>query len=134
MNLFEIATRCKYRFRSSQGILNIEDLWHIDLASKSNQVANLNSIAIEIHQSIQALSVESFVSVNETPKLTELQNKLDIVKHIIAYKQSIIEKAKQSKERAIQREKLKSALETKEESEISNLTKEELLKRLKELD
>ena len=57
--MFEQASRSKFRFNSSQGLLTTEDLW--DLPLTSTRYANLNDIAKELNRTLKATAEEDFV-------------------------------------------------------------------------
>ncbi len=88
MNLFELATRKKYRFESSKGLLSVEQLYELPLTAINGP--SLNSVGKTIYSMLQNNEDTNFVdtvntAVQQMNKV--LNNKLEIVKEIIAYKQ-----------------------------------------------
>ncbi|MFW9602789.1 MAG: hypothetical protein ACMV1B_10780, partial [Prevotella sp.] len=59
MNLFEIATREKFRFASIKGELSVEQLWDVSLTSKTG--FDLDTIARTVNQESKETDTESFV-------------------------------------------------------------------------
>lgn len=132
MNIFEKASRIKLRFNSSRGELTVENLW--DLPLNSAKGVSLNSIAREVYGEIQKEDNLDFV--NETPSTSSnnrLNLQLDLVKHIIAVKKEERLLASQQEEKRSQINFLQDALVQKEQEEILGMSKEEIQKRLKEI-
>lgn len=128
MNIFEIATRQKLRFGSSQGQLTAEDLWDLPLKGRGNQL-DLDTIAKAVHKAIKDEEEESFVSTRSAAS-TNLQVRMDIVKHIIDTKLEEADKREQAQKNKAKREKIKQILASKEDEELMNMSKEDLLKAL----
>lgn len=77
MELFEIATRNKYRF-PFKGWINTEDLWDLS-------VQNLDSIFKTLNKELKTTGEESLLGTKTTEQ-NELSNKIEIVKHIVSVK------------------------------------------------
>lgn len=131
MNIFEQASKKKLRFNSVRGDLTTEQLWDIPLQSKTG--FDLDTIAKEVNRGIKASSEESFVSTKASPVKAGLELQLEILKHIIAYKLEAAEKAAKQVENAARRTKLLEALENKQNSELANMSAEDILKELEKL-
>ncbi|MBN7759739.1 hypothetical protein JYP52_01205 [Nitratireductor aquibiodomus] len=127
MNIFETATRKKLRFPSNKGELTAEQLWDLPLTS-------LDTIARQINQDLKAVSEEGFINVKPDPRKPDLETKLEVLKHIIAVRLKAVEDAKSASARSEKRRKLAEALANKEEQDLAQLSKEEILKQLEELD
>ena len=86
-SLFENATRNKYRFESSKGMITTEDLWSMPLlsTSKVSPEFDLDHVAKTLNSKIKLLEEESFVSVKTTEN-TQLYEQLEIAKYVIATK------------------------------------------------
>jgi len=122
-NIFEQATRKKLRFTTSRGPLTVEDLWELPLTSKTER-PNLDAIAIELHEAIEAQGTKSFVKAAKKDEI--LQLKFDVVKHIIDVKEAenaakVEENTKQAK-----REHLDRLIGQAEDRELASKTPEEL--------
>ena len=95
MNLFELATRKKYRFESSKGLLSVEQLWELPLTAINSP--SLNSVGKAVYSVLQNNEDTNFVDVVNTSvqRMNKVLNqKLEIVKEIIAYKQEQLIKQK----------------------------------------
>lgn len=132
MNLFELATRNAYRFESSKGNLSVEDLWQLPLTSRGNNTS-LDDVAKNIYSQLKASEEISFVVKQPTANAT-LQNKLDIVKHIIQVKMAEAEAAKVKADKAAEKAKLLDILARKQEQSLEQASEEELLAKLAELE
>lgn len=123
--MFEQATREHFRFKSAVGYLTAEDLWDLGLPA-------LDSIAISLVDELEQKD-KSFIR-DVTPTNAKIALKLDIVKYVIKYRLDEQEARKVKAEKAKQRQKLLEALADKEDAELSNMSKDDLLKALTELD
>lgn len=112
MNIFEYAAQNKLRFPSSRGgSLTVEDLYSLPLEGP----LSLNAVAIDIHTKMKQQTV-SFVS-NKSPDKS-LDVSLEIVKHVIAYKQAKnAERAKVAASRS-ERRMIQEALARKKEENL----------------
>ena len=124
--LFVIATRKKFRFKSTRGELNCEDLWDLSLES-------LDSIAIELDETIQKEGRKSFVSKRSAAS-TEKVLALDIIKFVIETKQEETEKRKERADKRAQKEYLESLLKEKQAEGLKSLSTQEIEAKIKALD
>lgn len=131
MNLFEIATREKFRFASIKGELSVEQLWDVSLTSKTG--FDLDTIARTVNQELKETDTESFVHTTVSSKRELLQQKLDVVKHIIAYKVDKCIALQRAAEKAAEKQKLLQILETKQNAQLQELSIEEIQARLQNL-
>lgn len=130
MSLFEKATRQKERFDSVKGRLSVEDLWDLPLVSRTG--ADLDSVAKNIAKNMRETGEESFVTKVD-PKIGKLEFKLDIVKHIIAYRKDEIKARQEADERKERKERLGTVLEEKEMDELKSKSVKEIKKEMKSL-
>jgi hypothetical protein len=133
MNVFETASRKKFRYASPVGDLTTEQLWDLPLLANERK-PNLDTIARSIFGELRSLSEESFVKTKPDPRVDDLTAKLEVLKHIIAVKQAEIEKAKEAAIRAEKRRKIADALAAKDDADLTSASREDLLKQLAELD
>lgn len=82
MNIFEKATREKFRYPSAKGQLTTEQLWELPLTAKSG--FSLDEVAKAVNAELKAVDTESFVATETNPAKATLETKLEIVKHVIA--------------------------------------------------
>ena len=130
-NIFEQSTRQALRFPSVRGELNTEQLW--DLALTSRNGFDLDSVAKEVNQRLKAISEESFVIKTSNPEKSDLELKLEVLKHIIAVKQAEADARRNAADRAAERQKLYDILAEKQDSALKELSVEDIQKRLAEL-
>ena len=134
MNLFEKATRKAFRFPTLKGEITVEQLWQLPLLARGINTVDLDTVARTINNELKALGEESFVNKGDNPKRGELTDKLDIVKHIIEAKQAEADAATKRMARQQERQKLLDLLDRKNNEELEGLSKEDIEKKLAELD
>lgn len=130
-NLYMIAALEKFRFPSTKGDLTLEQLYDLPLKTNGN-APSLNKIAQTLSALIQAEGAENFVD-DKTPTNQALEDKLEIVKEVIALRKA----EKQSREQAAAKReliaKLEDKLEAKRDQALSELSEQELLDKIAEL-
>jgi hypothetical protein len=124
MDIFEVATRSKFRF-PFKGLINVEDLW--DLSTE-----NLDSIYKNLNSQLKQTQEESLLKVRSTGD-KELDVKIEIVKHIVTVKLEEATARLQAKEKREQKQKIMEILQNKKEASLLGKTTEELQKMLEEL-
>jgi len=122
VNLFEIATRNKYRFDTARGKMSVEDLWDLPLYGK----VSLDQIEIDLTKTVKE-NQESFAK-KLSRKNTSNDYKLDIVRYIIEYKIKEKEKKEQEMANKVRREKIMQLIEERELEELKNKPIDELKK------
>lgn len=132
INLFMQASRHAWRFPSVRGDLTTEQLWDMPLLAKNN--FDLNTVARDLNQAVKALGEESFVETTANPARSTAEAKLELVKQVIAIRQAEAQAAQERRSRADQRRKILDALEIREQAELTTASKEDLLKKLAELE
>lgn len=123
-NLFELATRCKYRF-PYRGQITIEDLWDL-------HPTELDTIFKTLNAEAKKVSEESLLELR-TKEDEELSNKITIVRYIVyakLEKQKIRENEKANKDR---KQKLLAIKARREEAALENISDEQLDKMINEL-
>ena len=122
-NMFEIATRNKFRF-PFKGVISTEDLWDLSVESLDNVFKTLNS-------EMKKTKEESLLSTkSKDDEVLEL--KIEIVKHIVAVKQ---EEKEATERKFLDRErnqKIMSIIAAKQDEQLHNMSVEELQKLLVE--
>lgn len=124
MNLFEIATRSKYRFATNKGSLSVEDLW--DLPS-----TQLDAIYRAMTKELREQGGESLMQKDNDN--TVLTNKIEIIKHIFLVKQKEIVARKAAEENRNKRQRIMEILEQKRDASLQNMSEEDLQKMLNDL-
>jgi len=136
MDLFQTATRKRYRFDTPQGPLSVEDLWSLPLQTKARNKASLDNVGMTIREELSRTTVESLIpsDVSDNSISQDLSNKFEIVKKIIAVK---IEENKKSRDRmhALERKAfLEDLLMRKEQAEDEGRSAEDIKKEIKEIE
>lgn len=133
MDIFERASRAKLRFASSVGDLTTEQLWDIPLTAKGER-PNLDLIARTVNGELKGLAEGSFVVTTPDPRQTEMELKLDILKHVIASKLAAKAAAEKAAENAERKRRLLAALGRKEEAALEGMSKDEIEAEIAKLD
>lgn len=132
MNI-EQALRKKYRFPSQAGMLTLEQLWDLPLKGRNNASADLDGVAKAVHAKLKEETEESFVEVSSNPQQVELENMLEIVKHVISVKQTEASEAKTSAEKAARKRELLELLHDKKNEELKGKSAAEIEKMIEAL-
>ena len=125
INLFEMATRKKFRF-PFRGMISVEDLWDLS-------VQNLDTVFKALNAEVKQAKEESLLAV-KSDEDTILDAKIEIVKHIVNVKQA---EAAQRQQAAANREKvrkLQALIADKQDAELQGKSIEELQAMLSALD
>jgi hypothetical protein len=120
--LFVTAARKKFRFETSKGGLNTEDLFDLSLES-------LDAIAVNLDKKVESGGKKSFIGKRDT-STSENESKLEIVKFVIQTKLEEAEARKNRAEKASQKEFLASLLEKKRMAQLEGLSIEEIQKQI----
>lgn len=121
MNLFEIATREKYRF-PYKGQISVEDLWDVS-------ATGLDGIFKALKAQAKKSDEEGLLS-HKTSADTELDNKIEIVRYIFGVKMAEKAKREEAVKRKAEKEKLLEILSEKEDNALKNLSIDELRARI----
>ena len=131
MTIFEKATREKFRYPSTKGLLTTEQLWELPLTARSG--FSLDDVARAVNAELKAIDTESFVATEINPAKTTLETKLEVVKHVIAIRIAEDQAAKAAAAKKLEKEKLLAVLGRKQDAVLENLTEAELLARINNL-
>ena len=121
---FEIASRKHYRYPYN-GMISTEDLWELN-------ASQLDFIFKKLKAQSRQAQEESLLTV-KTQEDVDLENKIDIIRHIVKYKQNLQKEAEMAMERKLQRARIKEILYERENDDLRNKTPEELRAMLDEL-
>lgn len=124
-NLFELATRKKFRFSSTKGELSVEDLWDLSENDLDNVYKNLNRQQVKSNE-------ESLL--DDVKADSDIDVAIEIVKHIFNTKRKEAEDRKNRANKAALRNKYINALAKKEDAEIEDMSKEELQAMIDSMD
>ena len=109
MNLFEQATRRKYRYPTTRGNVSTEDLWDMGLTQ-------LDTTAKTINKQLKSDDEESFIVKKRTSNVEA--NKLEILKRVIEYKQDRAEAIEQREVNKQQKQRILSIIDDKEDESL----------------
>jgi hypothetical protein len=130
--LLEIAVRENLTFKTPNGELLPQDLFHLPLTSNKANVATLDGLALALYDQKEAKAgkVVSFVKPTPTGIVDFTEVKFEIVKAILDEKIAERDAAAAASKKAANRQKVMALLEKKDDEALENLPREELLKLL----
>lgn len=125
-NIFEVATRGRYRF-PFKGLISVEDLWQL------KDVRDLDSIFRTLNSELKQVKEDSLLNI-KTQQNEELDTKIQIVKYIVQVKLAEDKAKSEAKEKKEKKQKLLELLASKQDEEVQNKSAEEIQKMIDELD
>lgn len=130
--LFVKAARNKFRFQSTIGELTVEQLWDLDLEHKTKP--SLDNVYKNLNKQIRERQNDgdSYLT-KQTKEHDELNEKLEMIKYIMDTKLAENQAATKRKETMELHQKLLKIKADKTESELLNLTPEQLDAKIAEL-
>lgn len=120
-NMFEVATRNKFRF-PFKGLISVEDLWELS-------VDNLDSIFKSLNSEMKKTKEESLLST-KTREDEVLETKIEIVKYIVSVKLAEKEQRERAFHNKERNQKIMDIIAAKKDAELQNMSIEELEKML----
>lgn len=124
-NLFEIATRNRYRF-NYKGVMTVEDLWDLNVEA-------LDAIFKALNRQKKTADEDSLLAAKSAED-TELANKIDLVKYIVSVKLAESEARVNAAEKKAQRDKIMEIVAKKKDKALEDMGIDELMKKLEELN
>lgn len=135
MNIFEKATKLKLRYPTgSIGDINTEQLWDLPLTAKRAGQPDLDRTAQNLAKQLRELPEESFVRKANNSDRSNVELALDVVKHIITYKQDAATAAANRIKKADEASRLREILAKREDEKLEKLDEAEITARLARLD
>jgi hypothetical protein len=130
LNLTDLQTalRSHLRVSTTRGSLSVEDLYDLPLTE-------LNDTLKQLNRKLKTIDEEDFLNddkESKEDKATKLAFK--ITKHILDAKKEERDIAKNSKLVAEQKQKILDLIDKKDQESLQNLSREDLLKKLEELN
>lgn len=116
-NLFELATRKKFRF-PFKGQISVEDLWDLS-------VQNLDSVFKTLNAEAKQVKEESLLATKSTEDAI-LDAKIAIVKHIVNVKLAEAQQRTKDNEKREQKRRLLELIADKEDEALQGKSIEEL--------
>ena len=124
-NLFEIATRNRYRF-NYKGVMTVEDLWSL-------RVEDLDAIFKMLNRQKKTADEDSLLATKSAED-QDLANKIDIVRDIVAVKLAEAAERVSAAEKKAQRDKIMEIVAKKKDKALEDMGIEDLMKKLEELN
>lgn len=124
-NLFEIATRNRYRF-NYKGVMTVEDLWSL-------RVENLDAIFKMLNRQKKTADEDSLLATKSAED-QDLANKIDIVRYIVSVKLAEAAERVSAAEKKAQRDKILEIVAKKKDKALEDMGIEDLMKKLEELN
>lgn len=119
-NLFEIATRKKFRYPYN-GMISTEDLWDLP-------VEKLDTIYKKLTKEKKNDEEDSLLTLKT--KNNDLEDCIEIVKFVVAYKLNAAEEAKKKAEARRKNQRIMELIAKKQDEKLESLPIEELEKLL----
>lgn len=116
-NLFEIATRNRYRF-NYKGVMTVEDLWSLSVEA-------LDSIFKTLNRQKKTADEDSLLAT-KTAADTELANKIELVKYIVSVKLAEAEARANAAEKKAKRDKILEIMAKKQDETLENMDLKDL--------
>lgn len=124
-NLFEIATRNRYRF-NYKGVMTVEDLWSL-------RVEDLDAIFKMLNRQKKTSDEDSLLATKSAED-QDLANKIDIVRYIVSVKLADAADRVSAAEKKAQRDKILEIVAKKKDKALEDMGIEDLMKKLEELN
>lgn len=124
-NLFEIATRNRYRF-NYKGVMTVEDLWSL-------RVEDLDAIFKMLNRQKKTADEDSLLATKSAED-QDLANKIDIVRYIVSVKLAEAAEHVSAAEKKAQRDKIMEIVAKKKDKALEDMGIEDLMKKLEELN
>lgn len=124
-NLFEIATRNRYRF-NYKGVMSVEDLWSL-------RVEDLDAIFKMLNRQKKTADEDSLLATKSAED-QDLANKIDIVRYIVSVKLAEAADRVSAAEKKAQRDKILEIVAKKKDKALEDMGIEDLMKKLEELN
>lgn len=124
-NLFEIATRNRYRF-NYKGVMTVEDLWSL-------RVEDLDAIFKMLNRQKKTADEDSLLATKSAED-QDLANKIDIVRYIVSAKLAEAAERVSAAEKKAQRDKIMEIVAKKKDKALEDMGIEDLMKKLEELN
>ena len=124
-NLFEIATRNRYRF-NYKGVMTVEDLWSL-------RVEDLDAIFKMLNRQKKTADEDSLLATKSAED-QDLANKIDIVRCIVSVKLAEAAERVSAAEKKAQRDKIMEIVAKKKDKALEDMGIDDLMKKLEELN
>jgi hypothetical protein len=116
-NLFEIATRNRYRF-TYKGVMTVEDLWDLSVDA-------LDAIFKTLNRQKKTADEYSLLAVKSAEDI-ELANKIELVKYIVSIKLAEADERVNAAEKKAQRDKILAIMAKKQDAALEGMDMKQL--------
>lgn len=116
-NLFEIATRNRYRF-TYKGVMTVEDLWDLSVEA-------LDAIFKTLNRQKKTADEDSLLTTKSAAD-TELANKIELVKYIVSIKLAEADERVNAAEKKAQRDKILAIMAKKQNAALEGMDMKQL--------
>lgn len=124
-NIFEVATRNKYRF-PYRGQISVEDMWDLP-------VTELDKIFKTLNKQVKTSQEESLLEM-KSKEDEVLETQIEIVRRIVSIKQQEANERLREIERKVQKQRIMEIMADKQDEVLKGKSIDELQKMLDELD
>lgn len=124
---FEKALRKGYRYPSAKGELTTEDLWALKPKA-------LDDVYKALMEKRRETTTESLISPKDSAAARQLDEQIEIVKHIYAVKQDEAAKAKLAVENKAKKERIMAIIADRDDKKLADMSDEELSNLMKSFD
>ena len=124
-NIFEVATRNKYRF-PYRGQISVEDMWDLP-------VTELDKIFKTLNKQVKTSQEESLLET-KSKEDEVLETQIEIVRRIVSIKQQEANERLREIERKVQKQRIMEIMADKQDEVLKGKSIDELQKMLVELD
>ena len=124
-NLFEIATKNKFRFQY-KGLITVEDLWDLP-------VTELDSVFKTLNSEMKKSKEESLLDTKSKEDKI-LEDKISIVKYIVSVKLQDAENRKKIRENQEKKDRILQIMADRQDKAMLEASDEDLQKMLDELE
>jgi CxxC motif-containing protein len=119
-DIFIVASRQKFRYETTRGVLCVEDLWDLSLAQ-------LDSVAKAVNKEIKEAEGEQYFVKPATTASTEVKAKFDIVLYVIKVKMEERDAAAAKAEKEATKQKIMALIDKKKDEALAGKTADELM-------
>ena len=119
-NLFEIASRRKFRWQTDKGPQSVEELWKMS-------TTKLDALYRDLSAELKASKGESLLETKNIEN-QDLEDRIEIIKYIVKVKLAEIKEAENAKERKEEKQEILQIIKEKESEAKRNMSVEELKK------
>lgn len=123
-SLFLLASRSKFRFNTTSGVITAEDLW--DLPLTDTRKANLDDVAKSLNKQLKEANEEQSFVKPAAATTNETKAKFDLVLAVIKTKMEERDAAKALADKQANKQKIMALIDRKKDEALAGKTEAEL--------